>query len=479
MDEEEIRIDPQDGMAYTQKDFVEQYGGTIEWNAAVPASGNGMKAARLSEFLRIDPNDGFAYSREGFIVEYGGTGEWDAAKPAAIMTRETSRANSEACAARSTGLFDELQQCVSELQAVPASRMEYRLDPNSGLACSKQDFVRKYEGSDEWDSAPPIPKLLTQTGSSLFGELIAKLPMKRMPLDEEYRVDPSDGDCYTRDEFITKYGTDLGGEKWEAAKIGLERLVVVEELDPREGDLVLTVNSLEGFVLKRIAMRIRLEVVVEGETQRTWKEFKDISKILAKYEKKCFHFRIDVLAPDWGRCKCGRKKAQHHSTAIRRKSGLYREVGTVESLSPNAPIPPELEGTTAGPFSAAASSNNQDHEEKGSDSFQENAPMEAVFGEEFRIDPNDGFAYSLHDFVSEYGGTIEWNAAAHAVDTTKKTSRATAAASVEEGEFRIDHNDGNAYQRSSFLTEYGSIDEWDAAKPAMKTTRRMSKISWK
>jgi hypothetical protein len=36
---EESRVDPADGNAYTQDEFVAQYGGTAEWEQAGPAQG--------------------------------------------------------------------------------------------------------------------------------------------------------------------------------------------------------------------------------------------------------------------------------------------------------------------------------------------------------------------------------------------------------------------------------------------------------
>jgi hypothetical protein len=234
-----------------------------------------------------------------------------------------------------------------------------------------------------------------------------------------------------------------------------------------------------------MAMRLRLEIVVEGETKQTWKEFKDISKILAKYEKKCFNFRIDVLAADWGRCKCGRTKVQHSSTAIRRKSGLYRELSAGSTPMVKSVVP--LEAPVVEPAAAADVADDEDEDgEEGADSFPESGPAAASISssEEFRIDPSDGFAYSMQDFISEYGGTDEWEMAEPAMNTSRKMTRALlpmpdfSVSSAEDEEFRIDPNDGNAYQKASFLSEYGGTAEWDAAKPPTKTTRRMSKVTW-
>ena len=76
---EERRIDAADGLAYTKADFLAEYGGTREWEAAAPA------AVKEPE-RRIDPADGVAYTRDEFVAEYGGTREWESAKRAPTRT---------------------------------------------------------------------------------------------------------------------------------------------------------------------------------------------------------------------------------------------------------------------------------------------------------------------------------------------------------------------------------------------------------
>ena len=38
---EERRTDPADGNSYTRQDFIDQYGGTVEWDKAAPSSAGG------------------------------------------------------------------------------------------------------------------------------------------------------------------------------------------------------------------------------------------------------------------------------------------------------------------------------------------------------------------------------------------------------------------------------------------------------
>ena len=87
----ETRVDPADGNAYTREDFVAQYGGTVEWDAAGAKLEAERRAAAALEQQRlqamsaggkrIDMADGNAYTRDEFIEAYGGTVEWDAAQP--------------------------------------------------------------------------------------------------------------------------------------------------------------------------------------------------------------------------------------------------------------------------------------------------------------------------------------------------------------------------------------------------------------
>eukprot|EP00756_Hemistasia_phaeocysticola_P009269 Hpha_TRINITY_DN14860_c2_g11::TRINITY_DN14860_c2_g11_i1::g.169460::m.169460 len=118
----ERRIDPADGRAYTQAEFVQQYGGTTEWDRATPApagtgapapapaapTGTGTFSAVASgatkhinappahgsysgggggfrggggqdRELRVSPKNGRCYDQSQFIKFFGGTVEWERA----------------------------------------------------------------------------------------------------------------------------------------------------------------------------------------------------------------------------------------------------------------------------------------------------------------------------------------------------------------------------------------------------------------
>eukprot|EP01059_Diplonema_ambulator_P031685 TRINITY_DN589_c0_g1_i1.p1 TRINITY_DN589_c0_g1~~TRINITY_DN589_c0_g1_i1.p1 ORF type:complete len:1300 (+),score=277.94 TRINITY_DN589_c0_g1_i1:577-3900(+) len=105
--EVEMRVDLNDGLLYAKEDFVAQYGGTKEWDAAPH-----------SIERRIDPADGLAYTKADFVSQYGGTKEWDAAGVKKIEAKE-----------------------------------EKRIDPSDGMAYTKEEFMACYGGEEEWNAA--------------------------------------------------------------------------------------------------------------------------------------------------------------------------------------------------------------------------------------------------------------------------------------------------------------------------------------
>ena len=93
---EEKRIDPADGMTYTQAEFISQYGGTEEWDAGytvpgtMPAGGRAPPVVQAGAERRVDPADGMTYTQAEFISQYGGTEQWDAQQAAADEAEEAS-----------------------------------------------------------------------------------------------------------------------------------------------------------------------------------------------------------------------------------------------------------------------------------------------------------------------------------------------------------------------------------------------------
>ena len=180
--ETEHRIDPNDGAYYPKEDFIAFYGGTVEWENAH------VQPAHEVEEFRVDPSDGCAYAKKDFIALYGGTVEWDACAASPQRARRASRIESPSEAlpqeSQSTNSMKEasLPPVSEEVDVVdePEGHQESRIDPHDGFAYSKSDFVLKYGGDNEWNSAVPPPKVeKTETEVLLFNELQDVLPKRR------------------------------------------------------------------------------------------------------------------------------------------------------------------------------------------------------------------------------------------------------------------------------------------------------------
>jgi len=80
-----------------------------------------------------------------------------------------------------------------------------RIDPSDGNAYTREEFIDAYGGTAEWDRATPAGGAagVGLIGAPLGGAAAAK------------RIDPSDGSAYTRDEFIEAYG---GTAEWDRAQ---------------------------------------------------------------------------------------------------------------------------------------------------------------------------------------------------------------------------------------------------------------------
>jgi hypothetical protein len=86
---------------------------------------------------------------------------------------------------------------------------------------------------------------------------------------------------------------------------------------------------------------------------------------------------------------------------------------------------------------------------------------------ELRVDPADGSEYTLESFQQEYGGRAEWDLAGQvqqALTTWDLAGQVQQALTMPDKlELRIDSADGHAYTLSEFLEEYGRTLEWELA----------------
>ena len=270
--------------------------------------------------------------------------------------------------------------------------------------------------------------------SQVFAELQLFLPPVRMPSSEPYRIDPADGDAYTRREFQNRYGTELGGIRWEQAGVDPNHPAcavggegVVKELRPEDGDIIRfrTKGALtsEAIVLRRQGRRLRVGLLTE---KTTWIENSAVLAIIAarSASDRCLDYRIDVKAVEFGRCVCGLLKAQHDAAEILPDRPIVPGGETGEGMAEVALKDhrlPRSKASDAHAFRGDAGDEvrrsdgalEKNHgggagENEGNEAGRDTGP---ILDEEYRLDPGDGFAYTQTEFLEKYGGTAEWDAA--------------------------------------------------------------------
>eukprot|EP01047_Picozoa_sp_COSAG01_P049131 COSAG01_NODE_4841_length_4692_cov_66.837361_5_plen_334_part_00 len=180
---------------------------------------------------RVDPEDGNAYTREEFIDAYG------AGVPPACLTLRGGGLSPQMCGPNARRLVN----CI-DWPGTPAD--------SATVPCPG--------GTVEWDAAGArLMQEAQQRAMQQQQQQQAQLQvqMARMALDagnvgaEERRVDPEDGQAYTRAEFIDAYG---GTAEWDAAgarsqlPTGAVRYAVELELGPRLPPLALAFRFLDG-----------------------------------------------------------------------------------------------------------------------------------------------------------------------------------------------------------------------------------------
>ena len=89
-----------------------------------------VPAAAVQEELRIDAEDGEAYSREEFIEAYGGTDEWDASEPApqpggsSVRSRSSSHSPSRDLGNRRTVVLERVVRSGHERDSKKVGRLK-------------------------------------------------------------------------------------------------------------------------------------------------------------------------------------------------------------------------------------------------------------------------------------------------------------------------------------------------------------------
>eukprot|EP01062_Namystynia_karyoxenos_P014641 TRINITY_DN1527_c2_g1_i1.p1 TRINITY_DN1527_c2_g1~~TRINITY_DN1527_c2_g1_i1.p1 ORF type:complete len:252 (+),score=68.86 TRINITY_DN1527_c2_g1_i1:88-756(+) len=168
MAEEERRLDPVDGNAYTKQEFVKQYGGETEWSVAA--------VAPAGEERRMDPVDGNRYTKKQFMQQYGGLTEWEAAGAAAGQGIEVPAPAAQAATAAPIPEAEPVDVPASTgriggpgglnatavdpqwgMEGWVGEGYELRICEDNGQCYNRDEFIEYYGGLDEWNVATQVP----------------------------------------------------------------------------------------------------------------------------------------------------------------------------------------------------------------------------------------------------------------------------------------------------------------------------------
>eukprot|EP01065_Artemidia_motanka_P031141 TRINITY_DN3736_c0_g1_i1.p1 TRINITY_DN3736_c0_g1~~TRINITY_DN3736_c0_g1_i1.p1 ORF type:complete len:305 (+),score=60.34 TRINITY_DN3736_c0_g1_i1:55-969(+) len=180
---EERRVDPADGNSYTQAEFLAEYGSLERWNAAAPPAPAAPAAAAVpcSLFLAgLCPHKGESCPRGAH--------------------RDLGRA--------------QQQQPQRQLTEAEAQKRVAELPPED-----RQSAIKSVGGRSAWTQLSWVERLRVARPSEV-PPAAAEAPapsMWQVPVVEERRVDPADGNSYTQAEFIAEYGPSEGEVAWARA----------------------------------------------------------------------------------------------------------------------------------------------------------------------------------------------------------------------------------------------------------------------
>lgn len=185
------------------------------------------------EVLKIDPSDGLLYSKADFLAEYGGTAEWDAAVEAKPKSDTSSQPASAAAAEVVDGSNEDVAGLVPQLESLPSyplyvSQSESEEDePEPAVNDPQQhalwqlveigfDPQAAQLALEAHASVEAAAAWLLQGADDVDGLAPAPLPAAALkPAAEDVlRIDPSDGLLYSQGDFIAEYG---GTAEWNAA----------------------------------------------------------------------------------------------------------------------------------------------------------------------------------------------------------------------------------------------------------------------
>ena len=242
---------------------------------------------------------------------------------------------------------------------------ERRVDPTDGNAYTKDEFVQAYGGLKEWEDA---------AGNSTTQEEV------------ERRIDSSDGNLYTKEEFIQAYG---GLKEWDAATSDEKNTNEVEEeeeeelrIDPNDGkaynkaEFLFEYNGLTEWNNAKIAKVVKSSSDPFGMSKENGRYVKPI---LCKDNATRYVVYVVFVVRVW--------YSFIHSYYHRYWNGVS--------------------------FKSEDRTRNRRFETKEDAEAFFNAFASKMKSKiERRIDTSDNLAYTLSDFLAAYGeeqGTSKWN----------------------------------------------------------------------
>ena len=210
--EEELRIDPADGLLYCKSDFILEYGGTTEWDAAVAAEPYLLNPSELPKRNRGSESDCGVSEHEPQPEPEPAT-----ARLASFLLYASG---SDSDGAESVGPEPAVVERIADRQAESANAASMALLTNMGF---ELDLARRalkiYPDSVEAATAWMLQgeadsRVDRSVDASAFEQternaLTAGISTR----DEERRIDQTDGNAYSQAEFVDEYG---GLDEWNA-----------------------------------------------------------------------------------------------------------------------------------------------------------------------------------------------------------------------------------------------------------------------
>eukprot|EP00471_Norrisiella_sphaerica_P004601 CAMPEP_0184488214 /NCGR_PEP_ID=MMETSP0113_2-20130426/10597_1 /TAXON_ID=91329 /ORGANISM="Norrisiella sphaerica, Strain BC52" /LENGTH=291 /DNA_ID=CAMNT_0026870719 /DNA_START=162 /DNA_END=1037 /DNA_ORIENTATION=+ len=188
----------------------------ISKNIRIPTKKSRLNPSEDRILRLVDPQDGKSYTKKEFL-DYYGTDE--------VWRRVYEKYVAEGASEQSVSLEMDRQDMIEGLE-------EKRIDPKDGNPYTKSDFLQEYGRLEEWNHAQAVVATIDPDGSANLEGKGSASTMEEVETRER-RVDSSDGNVYTKAEFMLQYG---GLGEWEQAR-GTKDHAVAKHSDEKGWEL--------------------------------------------------------------------------------------------------------------------------------------------------------------------------------------------------------------------------------------------------